>query len=237
MQFFTYLDRYYVKHHSLPTLEQAGLRCFKTHIFANIKEDATQAILNLVAEERQGGIIDKSLVKSIVELYESMGMGTLDAYTQDLEAPMLQATREYYIQKRQVWINDSTPQYLIKAEQALKDDPGDNQARIQLVAVLAALGDQKAQDAMVLELADRTGMYPGLTGPLARLYLRRGDIDKLEALIGDKERFLPLMTLRTASMQEFLSWIKWTLSGGPVAAMSSMSRLSLGPVTGGMWYS
>ena len=75
-RFFTYLDRYYVKHHSVPTLAQAGLRCFRTKIYDVIKADATAAILTLVNDERSGKIIDKSLIKSIIELYEHMGMGT-----------------------------------------------------------------------------------------------------------------------------------------------------------------
>ena len=29
-KFFMYLDRYYVKHHSLPTLHESGLKHFKT---------------------------------------------------------------------------------------------------------------------------------------------------------------------------------------------------------------
>jgi cullin 1 len=121
-RFFTYLDRYYVKHHSVPTLSQAGLRCFRTKIYDEIKADTTAAILSLINEEREGMIIDKSLVKSIVELYENMGMGTLDSYSTDLEEPLLVNTREYYGQKRTEWINDSTPDYLIKAENALQDE-------------------------------------------------------------------------------------------------------------------
>lgn len=121
-KFFTYLDRYYVKHHSLPTLEQAGLRCFRTNIYDEIKQDTTNAILSLITQEREGKIIDKSRVKSIVELYESMGMGSLDAYNTDLEEALLSNTREYYSKKREEWINDSTPAYLIKAEEALNNE-------------------------------------------------------------------------------------------------------------------
>ena len=122
-KFFTYLDRYYVKHHTLPTLSQAGLKHFKTHIYDEMKQDTTAAILTLINEEREGEIIDKTLVKSIVELYESMGMGTLDAYTADLESPLLDSTREYYARKREEWIvSDSTPDYLIKAERALIEE-------------------------------------------------------------------------------------------------------------------
>mmetsp|Transcript_49470 Transcript_49470/g.59897 ORF Transcript_49470/g.59897 Transcript_49470/m.59897 type:complete len:744 (-) Transcript_49470:240-2471(-) len=122
-KFFTYLDRYYVKHHSLPTLSQAGLKHFKTHIYDEMKRDATASILTLIDEERERMIIDKTLIKSIVELYESMGMGNLDAYTADLEAPLLDSTRDYYAKKRQEWIvSDSTPDYLIKAERALNEE-------------------------------------------------------------------------------------------------------------------
>eukprot|EP00733_Pompholyxophrys_punicea_P000047 Pompholyxophrys_punicea_v1_NODE_6_length_8794_cov_7.233894.p2 type:complete len:627 gc:universal NODE_6_length_8794_cov_7.233894:245-2125(+) len=121
-KFFTYLDRYYVKHHSLPTLSQAGLRCFRTFIYDEMKTDTTNAILGLINDEREGNIIDKSLVKSIVELYEAMGMGSLEAYNSDLEEPLLNSTREYYARKREDWINDSTPDYLIKAEGALNEE-------------------------------------------------------------------------------------------------------------------
>eukprot|EP00522_Entomoneis_paludosa_P012166 CAMPEP_0172446934 /NCGR_PEP_ID=MMETSP1065-20121228/6368_1 /TAXON_ID=265537 /ORGANISM="Amphiprora paludosa, Strain CCMP125" /LENGTH=759 /DNA_ID=CAMNT_0013198123 /DNA_START=126 /DNA_END=2405 /DNA_ORIENTATION=- len=121
-RFFTYLDRYYVKHHSLPTLEQAGLRCFKTFIYEECKSDSTSAILALIQDERDGKIIDKSLVKSIVELYEHMGMSSLEAYNADFEVALLESTREYYAKKRDEWINDSTPDYLIKAEDALTDE-------------------------------------------------------------------------------------------------------------------
>lgn len=121
-KFFTYLDRYYVKHHSLPTLSQAGLRCFRNHIYDAMKQETTDAILELINDEREGKIIDKSLVKSIVELYESMGMGSLDAYNADLEKALLEGTRDYYSKKRDEWINDSTPDYLIKAEESLHEE-------------------------------------------------------------------------------------------------------------------
>lgn len=115
-KFFTYLDRYYVKHHTLPTLWDAGLVSFKTNIYESLKSDITEALLNLIHDEREDKIVDKSLLKSIVSLYESMGMGTLDSYTTDLETVVLEKTREYYKGKQTDWINDSTPDYLIKTE-------------------------------------------------------------------------------------------------------------------------
>jgi cullin 1 len=119
-KFFTYLDRYYVKHHTLPTLTQAGLKAFRTTIFDETKQGITDAILNLINAEREGEIIDKSLVKAIVELYESMGIGSLDTYNTDLEVPMLEAAREFYAKKQQDWLaSDSTQDYLDMVEAAL----------------------------------------------------------------------------------------------------------------------
>jgi len=121
MKFFIYLDRYHVTHHTLPTLGEAGLTHFKTQIYEVIKTDSTEAILSLINQEREGEIIDKTLVKSNVETYEMIGMGNLDAYVNDLETPFLASTREYYSKKREAWIGtDTTPAYLIKAEAVLE---------------------------------------------------------------------------------------------------------------------
>ena len=122
-KFFNYLDRFYVKHHSLPTLSQAGLRHFKENIYEEIKRESTNAIIGLIDQEREGNMIDKALIKTNIELYENIGMGNLESYTTDLELPLLDATREYYAKKREEWIvADSTPEYLIKAEKVLTEE-------------------------------------------------------------------------------------------------------------------
>jgi len=119
-KFFTYLDRFYVKHHSLPSLSQAGLTAFKTNIYEHVKVGAKDAIVELIDKERDGEIIKKDLILNTVKLYEAMGMGSLDTYNNDLELKLLESTKEYYAKKREEWINtDSTPEYLIKAEQVL----------------------------------------------------------------------------------------------------------------------
>jgi cullin 1 len=64
-QFFQYLDRYYVKYHSLPTLEEAGIRHFKTLIFDNVKRDCCDAIMKLIDDERDGATVDRSLIRFI----------------------------------------------------------------------------------------------------------------------------------------------------------------------------
>jgi len=104
-------------------LSQAGLRHFKENIYEEIKRESTNAIIELIDQEREGNMIDKTLIKTNIELYENIGMGNLESYTNDLETPLLNATREYYAQKREEWIvSDSTPEYLIKAEKVLTEE-------------------------------------------------------------------------------------------------------------------
>mmetsp|Transcript_3656 Transcript_3656/g.10804 ORF Transcript_3656/g.10804 Transcript_3656/m.10804 type:complete len:745 (-) Transcript_3656:39-2273(-) len=118
--FFMYLDRYYVKHHSLPTLDVAGLKHFKTLVYNEVKKDVVNAMIALIDAERDESLIDRGLVRNCVELLEAMGMGSLDAYVTDFEDQLLASTKEYYARKSQEWVEaDDTPTYLAKAEVAL----------------------------------------------------------------------------------------------------------------------
>lgn len=82
-----------MKYHQLPSLEDAGLRYYKTIVFDAVKREITEAIIDLINRERNGAMIDKALIKSCIEVYEKMGMGTLDAYVADFETQLLTATR------------------------------------------------------------------------------------------------------------------------------------------------
>merc|ERR1719498_1681463 len=94
---------------------------FKTIIYQNIKSVTTQEILSVIRQDREGEKIDKNLIKSIVALYEKMGMDSLDTYIVDLETPLLKETRLYYAQKGLQWLNAyDTPSYLQKAETAFQ---------------------------------------------------------------------------------------------------------------------
>ena len=120
-KFFQYLDRYYVKYHAKPLLRDAGLKLFKSIIFDVLKRDVANALLELINQERDDTVVDRALMKDSVQIFESMGLGSLDVYTTDLEASLLDSTREYYARKGETWMSeDPTPAYLIKAEAALE---------------------------------------------------------------------------------------------------------------------
>ena len=96
---FMYLDRFYVQHHTVPKLKEVGMNVFKTIIYQNIKSVTTQEVLSVIRNDRDGLDTDKNLIKSIVAVYETMGMDSLDTYMTDLETPLLEQTRLYYSHK------------------------------------------------------------------------------------------------------------------------------------------
>ena len=123
--FFMYLDRYYVKYHSLPSLEDSGRRKFKAIIFDVLKRDVANAILELVDKERDGGVVDRELIASTVQMYEAMGHppGSIDVYINDFETHFLAGSRAYYARKTESWLrNDGAPAYMAKVENALREE-------------------------------------------------------------------------------------------------------------------
>lgn len=69
------------------------MRCYKNIVFDAVKNDVTQSILTLINSERENNVINKDLIKSCIEIYETMGMGSLEVYNSDFEAPLLENTK------------------------------------------------------------------------------------------------------------------------------------------------
>ncbi|EGZ29899.1 hypothetical protein PHYSODRAFT_538079 [Phytophthora sojae] len=109
-RFFMYLDRYYVKHHSLPTLDDAGLQSFDRMVFQKVKVRVKDAMIELIEKERNGEIIDTALMRNCVEIFEVMGMKSLDVYQSCLETDLVATSATYYERKSKGWLSeDSTP--------------------------------------------------------------------------------------------------------------------------------
>ncbi|MBL8975685.1 MAG: tetratricopeptide repeat protein, partial [Myxococcales bacterium] len=66
---------------------------------------------------------------------------------------------------------------------ALADDPDDNSAQLRRGVLALEQGRGAAGRADLAAVFERTGGYPGLVGPLGRLYLRDGDLAGLAELV------------------------------------------------------
>eukprot|EP01027_Heterolobosea_sp_BB2_P007474 GEZU01011119.1.p1 GENE.GEZU01011119.1~~GEZU01011119.1.p1 ORF type:complete len:768 (-),score=341.27 GEZU01011119.1:60-2363(-) len=128
IRLFSYLDRYYTKHNNRDSLRDVGLKNYQTLVYESIKVDMARALLDKIHAEREGELIDKSVMKDGVQLFIEMGLNSLTAYEKGFEAPLIAETASFYKRESQKWISeDSCPVYMKKAEKRLQEE----QARAQ----------------------------------------------------------------------------------------------------------
>nr|XP_023891264.1 cullin-1 [Quercus suber]XP_023891272.1 cullin-1 [Quercus suber] len=120
-RFFHYLDRYFIARRSLPALNEVGLTCFRDLVYQEVKANARDAVINLIDKEREGEQIDRALLKNVIDIFVEIGMGQMELYELDFELQMLLDSGAYYSRKASNWIvDDSCPDYMLKAEECLK---------------------------------------------------------------------------------------------------------------------
>ena len=87
-------------------------------------ERAKDAVLGLIARERENEQIERDLVKSVLTIFVDVGMdkGT-DVYENLFQTPLLASIHSHYKTKAANWIqSESCSEYLIKAETSLTDE-------------------------------------------------------------------------------------------------------------------
>jgi cullin 1 len=90
-----------------------------------MKKKARDAVLRCVESEREGEQVDFGLLRDVLSIFQEVGMGSMEAYEKDFEEPLLRDTGAYYRRKAAAWIEeDSTPDYLAKAEECLRAEEG-----------------------------------------------------------------------------------------------------------------
>ncbi|KAL5701163.1 Cullin-1 [Ranunculus cassubicifolius] len=120
-RFFHYLDRYFIARRSLPSLKDVGLTCFRDLIYLELNAKVKDAVISLINQEREGEQIDRALLKNVLDIFVEIGMGQMDHYENEFEKPMLTDTSGFYSRKASNWIiEDSCPDYMLKAEECLK---------------------------------------------------------------------------------------------------------------------
>lgn len=94
-------------------------------MYEEMKKKAREAVLKQVEAERDGEQVDFGLLRDVLAIFQEVGMGKLDAYNADFEEFLLADTGNYFRRKAATWIEeDSTPEYLAKAEECLRAEEG-----------------------------------------------------------------------------------------------------------------
>ena len=74
-------------------------------IYENIKAQAKGAAIRLIEKERDGELIDRTLLKNILGIFIEVGMGGMECYERDFEATLLSETSTFYKRRAALWID------------------------------------------------------------------------------------------------------------------------------------
>ncbi|CAL5083358.1 unnamed protein product [Urochloa decumbens] len=123
-RFFHYLDRYFLTRRSLDSLTLVGSKSFTTLVFEEPKATVTTIVIAMIDQDREGQIIDRALIKNVLNIYTELGTELkTELYQKDFEDAFVQDTIDYYSKKAQTWIvEDTCPEYMLKAEECLQKE-------------------------------------------------------------------------------------------------------------------
>lgn len=202
-KFFLYLEQWYTKHAYVPKLRQVSMQRFKSIVYDPVKEDTTMALLTLVGKDRRGDEVDSLLIKSSVEVYEILGIDSLDVYLADLESPLLNSTREHYAGLHHDWTAQfSRSSYLAKADAAF-----DNEERI-VSSYLNQSSKTKIFQILKEELLDTVrGEFFDANGYVIRGMIARDRFAELKRLFKLFSEKIDCLSLMLDSYKDFISTV------------------------------
>ena len=135
---FAYLNRHWVKREKdegrkyVYTVYILALVQWKEHMFRYVQQKGrlVQALLKQIEKQRNGEVIEASLVKKVVDSLVSLGLDeadtnrqNLEVYRQEFEKPFIEATEVYYTAESDAFVSQNTAtDYMKKAETRLKEE-------------------------------------------------------------------------------------------------------------------
>eukprot|EP00054_Salpingoeca_dolichothecata_P008094 m.46259 g.46259 ORF g.46259 m.46259 type:complete len:754 (-) comp17502_c0_seq1:67-2328(-) len=135
---FTYLNRHWVKREieegnkDVYDVVKLTLVVWRDVLFMELKPQLVDAVLKLVKRERDGEMINTSLIKGVVDCFVALGLeaddagrhiGTLVVYKNHFEEVFLKDTEEYYTRESDSFLHENpVTEYMKKAEGRLDEE-------------------------------------------------------------------------------------------------------------------
>ncbi|DAZ98501.1 TPA: hypothetical protein N0F65_004938 [Lagenidium giganteum] len=120
-----YMDRTYVQQKRKHPIYHNGIYIFRDAIARNpnVRERLRAVLLRNIEMDRQGELIDRGLMKSILRMLVDLGVHSNVVYEDDFETFFLERTLEFYRAEAQTTLDQSTcPEYLLRAEKRLIEE-------------------------------------------------------------------------------------------------------------------
>ena len=120
-----YLNSVYVPPNNVLGVYEMGLVLFREHVAREpqLKRRLLEQLLALVARERAGEVVDRSVLKSATGMLVELGCGHRDVYVADFERAYLETTaRTLHEEAAARLATDGAPAYLAFADRRLNEE-------------------------------------------------------------------------------------------------------------------
>eukprot|EP00727_Mastigamoeba_balamuthi_P013771 m51a1_g9016 putative cullin c (746) ;mRNA; r:171252-174367 len=120
-----YMDRVYVMHHHVPPVYDLGLMLFCEHVARSpqAKPRLLRLALDLVHRDRNGEVVDRSLLKNLTQMLMDVGVNSRTVYEEDFEKAFLESSAHFFRKESQDFIEvNSCSDYMKKVETRIKEE-------------------------------------------------------------------------------------------------------------------
>ncbi len=197
-----YMDKTYVVPRKKLPVYHLALSLFKEHIayHPDIRDRLRLVLLEEITMERQGCIIDRNLLKSVLNMLIELGIEGVNVYEEEFERHFLEDSKQFYMVESLEFLSKNTcPDYLRKTEARLQEEA----ARLvnylsfatETKLIRAVEGELIATHAKTIVDMDGSGMVP---------MMRDDKLDDLRRMYALFSRVPPCLDLLRDGMAKYL---------------------------------
>ena len=120
-----FVEKNYIAPNRKQPVYQMAIEIFRSNLIyhPNIRNRLRTILLENIELERNGMLIDRSIMKSILTMLEEVSTDGMNIYEAEFEQHFIDATKEYYHQESQEFLSqNSCPSYLLKAESRINEE-------------------------------------------------------------------------------------------------------------------
>lgn len=115
-----YMDRVYVQQNNVDNVYNLGLIIFRDQVvrYHSIRDHLRSTLLDMVAKERKGEVVDRGAVKNACQMLMVLGIDSRAVYEEDFEKPFLEQSAEFYRLESQKFLAENSASVYIKKVEA-----------------------------------------------------------------------------------------------------------------------
>jgi cullin 3 len=120
-----YMDRVYVVQNNVAPIYDLGLQLFYNEIARHprIKERILRHLLGNIQRERQGEVVNRGLLKNIIQMLVDLGIKNRTVYEEEFEKPFLEMSTQFYqAESVQFMSENNCSEYLKKIERRIREE-------------------------------------------------------------------------------------------------------------------